>query len=144
MPKETKPKSVRYATLKKRVKAEYEHTRQYKTTYKDIKKYFGIINKSVFNSMLAPFNDIKIKKIYKDETKKYCYGQVTVWEWKRKGSQQFHLEMQPTYRNKKEFVDTLGHEMVHLYQMANVGDTGNHNKLFYSFRPKLNRIGLDL
>ena len=35
--------------------------------------------------MLAPFNDIKIKKIYKDETKKYCYGQVTVWEWKRKG-----------------------------------------------------------
>jgi len=34
--------------------------------------------------------------------------------------------------------------MVHLYQMANKGDTGNHNKLFYSFRPKLNRIGLDL
>ena len=46
--------------------------------------------------------------------------------------------------NSKEFVDTLGHEMVHLYQMANVGDPGNHNKLFYSFRPKLNRIGLDL
>ena len=62
----------------------------------------------------------------------------------KKRSQQFHLEMQPTYRNKKEFVDTLGHEMVHLYQMVNVGDTGNHNKLFYSFRPKLNRIGLDL
>ena len=103
-----------------------------------------MINKAVFKDLLAPFNDIKIKKIYKDESKKYCYGQVTVWEWKRKGSQQFHLEMQPTYRNKKEFVDTLGHEMVHLYQMANVGDTGNHNKLFYSFRPKLNRIGLDL
>jgi hypothetical protein len=54
------------------------------------------------------------------------------------------LQMQPKYRNKKEFVDTLGHEMVHLYQMANIGDTGNHNKLFYSFRPKLNAIGLDL
>jgi len=52
--------------------------------------------------------------------------------------------MLPEYHNKKEFVDTLGHEMVHLYQMANVGDTGNHNKLFYSFRPKLNEIGLDL
>ena len=38
MPKTKKPKSVRYATLKKRVKSEYEHTRQYKTTYKDIKK----------------------------------------------------------------------------------------------------------
>ena len=27
--------------------------------------------------------------------------------------------------------------MVHLYQMRNVGDTGNHNKLFYSFRAKI-------
>ena len=46
--------------------------------------------------------------------------------------------------NKKEFVETLAHEMIHLYQMNYKGDTGNHNKLFYSFRPKLNNIGLDL
>ena len=77
-----------------------------------------------------------IKKIYR-RLKKKCYGQVIAWEWKRKGTRVYHLEMLPYYRNKKDFVDTLGHEMVHLYQMANVGDTGNHNKLFYSFRPKL-------
>jgi len=52
--------------------------------------------------------------------------------------------MLPEYKDKKDFVDTLGHEMVHLYQMANLGDTGNHNKLFYSFGPKLNEIGLQL
>ena len=103
-----------------------------------------MINKAVFKNKLAPFNDIKIKKIYKDKSKKFCYGQVTTWVWERKGTQQFWLEMLPEYRNKKDFVDTLGHEMVHLYQMANVGDTGNHNKLFYSFRPKLNAIGLHL
>ena len=130
--------------VKKVLKRELASNRKYKTTFKDINKYFKIINKAVFNNVLQPFNDIQIKKIYKDETKKSCYGQVVVWEWKRKGTQQFHLEMLPYYRNKKDFVDTLGHEMVHLYQMANVGDTGNHNKLFYSFRPKLNRIGLDL
>ena len=45
---------------------------------------------------------------------------------------------------KKEFVETLAHEMIHLWQMNHVGDTGNHNKLFYSFRPKLNKLGLDL
>ena len=44
----------------------------------------------------------------------------------------------------KEFVETLAHEMIHLWQMNHKGDTGNHNKLFYSFRPKLNRLGLDL
>ena len=130
--------------IKRKIKRELVSNRKYKTTYKDIKYYFNLINRSVFKGKLSPFNDIKIKKIYKDESKKHCYGQVIAWEWRRKGTRVYHLEMLPYYRNKKEFVDTLGHEMVHLYQMANVGDTGNHNKLFYSFRPKLNEIGLDL
>ena len=130
--------------IKKTLKRELASRSKYKTTYKDIKYYFNLINKAVFDGKLSPFNEILIKNIYRDNTKKFCYGQVTVWEWKRKGTQQYHLEMLPFYHNKKEFVDTLGHEMVHLYQMANIGDTGNHNKLFYSFRPKLNAIGLDL
>ncbi len=130
--------------IKTKLKRELVSNRKYKTTYKDIKYYFNLINRTVFKSKLSPFNDIKIKKIYKDESKKHCYGQVIAWEYRRKGTRVYHLEMLPYYRNKKEFVDTLGHEMVHLYQMANVGDTGNHNKLFYSFRPKLNEIGLDL
>ena len=130
--------------VKKVLKRELASNRKYKTTYKDIKKYFNVINKALFKNVLQPFNDIQIKKIYKDETKKFCYGQVTTWVWERKGTQQFWLEMLPTYRNKKEFVETLAHEMIHLWQMNHKGDTGNHNKLFYSFRPKLNRLGLDL
>ena len=129
--------------VKKVLKRELASNRKYKTTYKDIKKYFNVINKALFKNVLQPFNDIQIKKIYKDESKKFCYGQVTTWVWERKGTQQFWLEMLPTYRNKKEFVETLAHEMIHLWQMNIKGDTGNHNKLFYSFRPKLNKLGLD-
>ena len=106
------------ARIKKKLKRELSSRRKYKTTYKDIKYYFNMINKAVFKNKLAPFNDIKIKKIYKDKSKKFCYGQVTTWVWERKGTQQFWLEMLPEYRSKKDFVDTLGHEMVHLYQMA--------------------------
>ena len=130
--------------VKKVLKRELASNRKYKTTYKDIKKYFNVINKALFKNILQPFNDIQIKKIYKDESKKFCYGQVTTWMWERKGTQQFWLEMLPTYRNKKEFVETLAHEMIHLWQMNIKGDTGNHNKLFYSFRPKLNKLGIDL
>ena len=115
---------------------------EYKTTYKDIKKYFKIINESVFENKLSPFNQIEIKQIR--DRKKYCYGYVEVLEWKRKGTRVYRLQMQPQYKTKRDFVDTLGHEMVHLYQMANLGDTGNHNKLFYSFEPKLEAIGLRL
>tara|TARA_B100000929_G_scaffold229093_1_gene185515 strand:- start:3575 stop:3955 length:381 start_codon:yes stop_codon:yes gene_type:complete len=124
--------------VKKILKRDLVSNRQYKTTYKDIKKYFKIINRSIFKNILTPFNDIQLKNINK------CVGQVVQWEWKGKGTCQFHLEMLPYYRNKKEFVDTLAHEMVHLYQMNYAGDTGNHNRLFYSFRPKLNRIGIDI
>ena len=130
--------------VKKILKRELASRNKYKTTYKDIKKFFNMINKAIFKNKLSPFNEIKIKKIYKDESKKFCYGLVEIIERKRKGTRSYSLEMLPSYRNKKEFVDTLGHEMVHLNQMANKGDTGNHNKLFYSFRPKLNAIGLDL
>jgi hypothetical protein len=130
--------------VKKVLKRELASNRKYKTTYKDIKRYFNVINKALFKNILQPFNDIQIKKIYKDETKKFCYGQVTTWVWERKGTQQFWLEMLPSYRNKKEFVETLAHEMIHLWQMNIKGDTGNHNKIFYSFRPKLNKLGLDL
>jgi len=131
--------------VKKILKRDMSIRKRYKTTYKDIKKYFTIINKSVFNDLLSPFNEILIKKIYRDSKScTHTWGQVVCWEWKRKGTKQYWLEMLPEYRDKRDFVETLGHEMVHLYQMANIGDTGNHNKVFYSFRPKLNRIGLDI
>ena len=128
--------------VKKLLKRELSIKSEYITTYKDIKKYFKMLNDAVFDGKLSPFNEIIIKQIR--DRKKYCYGLVEILEWKRKGTRVYRLQMQPQYKSKKDFVDTLGHEMVHLYQMANAGDTGNHNKLFYSFRPKLNAIGLDL
>ena len=128
--------------VRKLLKRELSVKSDYTTTYKDIKKYFKMINEAVFDNKLSPFNEIIIKQIR--DKKKYCYGLVEILEWKRKGTRVYRLQMQPQYKSKKDFVDTLGHEMVHLYQMANLGDTGNHNKLFYSFGPKLNEIGLKI
>tara|TARA_Y100000114_G_C11754260_1_gene326012 strand:+ start:1022 stop:1435 length:414 start_codon:yes stop_codon:yes gene_type:complete len=112
--------------------------KKYTTTYKDIKKYFKLINAGVFENRLSPFNDVKIR----DLTREKCVGQVVIHEQKRKGTRQYVLEMLPKYEDKPYFLDTLAHEMVHLYQMQNAGDTGNHNDLFYSFVPKLKQVGL--
>ena len=133
----TKTKKLK---IKKKLSKELSVKRKYKTTYADINKYFKLINQAVFDNKLSPFKDIEIK----DLTRQKCVGQVIILEWKRKGTRVYKLEMLPEYKDKKDFVDTLGHEMVHLYQMANLGDTGNHNKLFYSFGPKLQEIGLQL
>ncbi len=135
-------KKRKLLTKKQKVKEKFKHElsigRQYTTTFKDIKKYFRILNEVVFGGRLSPFNDILIKNINK------CVAQVVIHEQERKGTKQYVLEMLPKYQDKKYFVSTLGHEMVHLYQMQNLGDTGNHNQLFYSFQPKLNQIGLTI
>ena len=126
--------------LKRKLKKEFVSNRRYATTYKDIKKYFRMFNAAIFDSKLSPFGKIEIKNLAREK----CIGQVVTFEWKRKGTRLYKLEMLPKYPNKKDFLDTLVHEMVHLYQMQNLGDTGNHNDIFWSFDPKVNYVGLQL
>ena len=126
--------------LKRKLIRELSGKRKYISTYKDIKTYFKLFNSALFDSKLSTFVQVEIKDIKKQK----CIGQVVVLEWKRAGTRLYKLEMLPSYPNKKDFLDTLVHEMVHLYQMQNLGDTGNHNDLFWSFEPKVNYIGLRL
>jgi len=126
--------------LKRKLIRELSGKRKYISTYKDIKSYFKLFNSALFDSKLSPFGQVEIKDLKRQK----CIGQVVVLEWKRAGTRLYKLEMLPSYPNKKDFLDTLVHEMVHLYQMQNLGDTGNHNDLFWSFEPKVNYIGLRL
>ncbi len=126
--------------LKRKLIRELSGKRKYISTYKDIKTYFKLFNSALFDSKLSPFGQVEIKDLKRQK----CIGQVVVLEWKRAGTRLYKLEMLPSYPNKKDFLDTLIHEMVHLYQMQNLGDTGNHNDLFWSFEPKVNNIGLRL
>jgi hypothetical protein len=71
-------------------------------------------------------------------------GQVVMFEYKGKGTRVYKLEMDKQYDSKRDFLDTLAHEMIHLYQFTQVNDNGAHNKLFYSFKPKLKYVGLKL
>ena len=126
--------------LKRKLIRELSGKRKYISTYKDIKSYFKLFNSALFDSKLSPFGQVEIKDLKRQK----CIGQVVVLEWKRAGTRLYKLEMLPSYPNKKDFLDTLVHEMVHLYQMQNLGDTGNHNDLFWSYEPKVNYIGLRL
>ena len=127
-------------TVKKKLKPLLSSKSKYKTTYKDIKKFFKMLNLGIFNNKLSPFNDIEIKELKYQK----CMGQVVMFEYKGKGTRGYKLEMDKHYDSKRDFLDTLAHEMVHLYQFTHLNDSGNHNKSFYSFRPKLKYVGLKL
>ncbi len=61
--------------IRKRLKKETANlNRQYITTFKDIKKYFNLFNKAVFDGKLDAFNDIKIVNL------RQCRGEVEIQE----------------------------------------------------------------
>lgn len=128
------------SNVRKRLKPLLSLNRKYVTTYKDIKKYFNLLNTGLFASKLKPFNDIEIKNLKRQN----AFGQVITIDYDRKGTRIYKLEMDKIYNSKKDFLDTLAHEMVHLYQFTLSKDTGAHNKLFYSFKSKLKYLGLSL
>ena len=96
-----------------------------------------ILLEAIFDNRLPSFDDIKIKRIHG------ALGQVSYVEYKTKDSH-YTLEMLPRYITKRQFLETLVHEMIHLFQMRIRNNSGNHNKLFYSFRSKLRFLGLGL
>ncbi|OUU23441.1 MAG: hypothetical protein CBB97_13360 [Candidatus Endolissoclinum sp. TMED37] len=57
----------------------------------------------------------------------------------------YRIELHCKFPKWKDFIETLAHEMVHLYQMQVIKDPySNHNENFYSFRNKFNSVGLRL
>tara|TARA_R110001606_G_C15165142_1_gene627474 strand:- start:249 stop:674 length:426 start_codon:yes stop_codon:yes gene_type:complete len=139
MIKKTRIKGSYIVRTKKRILRDtVDSEAKYTTTFKDIRNYFKIFNKSLFKNALNSFNNVKIKRIVRGS------GQCVEYISYRKGTNFFVLEMMPKYKNKMEFLNTLAHEMVHLWQQTIKKDTGNHNKLFFSFRNKFKRLNLKL
>ena len=138
MKKKTTKDNYIIRTKKRILKDTTDCQKKYITNFKDIRNYFKIFNKSLFKNELNPFNDVKIKRIVRGS------GQCVEYISYRKGTNFFVLEMMPKYKNKMEFLNTLSHEMVHLWQQTIKKDTGNHNKLFFSFRNKFKRLNLKL
>ena len=112
-------------------------SKKYTTNYKDIKKYFKYFNKKLFKNKLNKFNDIKIRKMK-------CSGQCVENISYYKGTSFFVLELKPRYKNRIDFLNTLSHEMLHLWQQTIKHNNGKHTKLFFSFKNKFKKLDLTL
>ena len=139
MIKKTRIKDSYIVRTKKRILRDtVDSEAKYTTTFKDIRNYFKIFNKSLFKNALNSFNNVKIKRIVRGS------GQCVEYISHRKGTNFFVLEMIPKYKNKIEFLNTLSHEMLHLWQQTIKHDSGRHNKLFFSFKNKFKKLNLTL
>lgn len=115
--------------------------------------WFRKLNEILFNNRLSGV-EIHIKNLHHD------WGRcIADWDNRhcRKGTFDqrvipyhktevfYRIELHAKFPRWKDFIETLAHEMVHLYQMTIIKDPySNHNKNFYSFTEKFNSVGLSL
>ena len=115
--------------------------------------WFRKLNQMLFDNRLRGV-EIRIKKLHHD------WGRcVADWDNRhcRKGTFNqriipyhktdvfYRIELHAKFPKWKDFIETLAHEMVHLYQMQVLKDPySNHNENFYAFRNKFTAVGLRL
>ena len=133
--------------LKKR-----EHIKTYRPTLPVAQSWFRTLNRGLFGGRLVE-PDMHIGKLHHD------WGRCIVdWDNRkcRRGTYNqdvipyhvplyFRIELHCKFKSWKDFIETLAHEMVHLYQMQIAKDPySNHNNNFYKFRDKFKQYGLAL
>lgn len=155
--KKKKINKVYNARKQLKVKLENTLTRHknvegFKPTEAQTYYWFKYLNKMLFNGRL-PMVEIQIKNLHKD------WGRcVANWDNRKtpKGKfdqrvipyhidVEFYIELHQKFPTWKDFIETLAHEQVHLYQMTWVKDPySNHNANFFAWRNKFNSLGLEL
>ena len=154
--KKTKSKKV---NVRKQLKVRLENTLTrhknivgFKPTTQQAYQWFRVINKGLFNGRL-PMVSLQVKRLHKD------WGRcVANWDNRKtpKGKfdqrvipfhipVEFYIELHCKFPTWKDFIETLSHEMVHLYQMTWLKDPySNHNSNFYAWKNKFKQAGLNL
>ena len=135
----------RNKTLKLRVKkalARRKNVKHFTPTVEQCQSWFRILNRGMFGSNLTQPTLIVRRMIYD-------WG-LCVADWDnrkcRKGTFDqrvipyhvpinYRIELHNKFPRWKDFIETLAHEMVHLYQMQVWKDPySNHNANFYSWK----------
>ena len=155
--KKTSKKTV---TVRKQLKIKLENTltrrknvRNFKPTHSIMVTWFKHLNKGLFGNKL-PAVPLYLVRMNDDwgrcwanwdnrKCRKGTYDQSIIPYDKTEVT--FAIELHSKYPTFRDFIETLAHEMVHLYQMTVLQDPySNHNANFFAFRNKFKSAGLNL
>ena len=114
----------------------YGNERVFKPRAIKIPSVYKILNREIFN------NQLKNPKI----TIRRMHGALGLFEFNPYATKYcYRITIHNKFKNFQEFVEILGHEMVHYYQkLVLKQNSAKHNKQFYSFRKKFKKLGLNL
>lgn len=111
---------------------------KFRPTVEDCREWFNILNEQVFGNKLPEISEIKVKRL-KDTHAYYNY-------WRKCDKQprnETSLDMNVVFESKKLFVEILGHEMIHHFQLVYDEPLG-HGPTFWAWSDNFNLKGLTL
>lgn len=115
----------------------------YKPTKRAIRKWFNYYNEILFDGVLVYPKIVEIRR------RRGCHADVELLGMNLDGIMTTRLCMNDKFKETEKltgfelFQSVLAHEMVHIFQFS-VGNSGSHNKMFYSFRPLFEENNLQL
>ena len=114
----------------------YGSERVFKPKANKIPAIYKILNREIFNNRLKTPH-VKIRRIR---------GALGLFEFNPYATKHcYRITLHNKFKNFQEFVEILGHEMVHYYQkLVLKQNSAKHNKEFYSFRKRFSKMGLEL
>ena len=114
----------------------YGNEREFKLNVNKISDVYKILNREIFNN--------RLKKPY--ILTRRMHGALGLFEFNPYATKYcYRITLHNKFKNFQEFVEILGHEMVHYYQkLVLKQNSAKHNKEFYSFKKKFKKIGLNL
>ncbi len=130
-----------------------KHVRNFRPTHSLLVNWFKQLNKGLFGNKL-PHVPLYLVRMTNDwgrcwanwdnrKCRKGTYDQSIIPY--DKTDVNFAIELHTKYPTFKDFIETLAHEMVHLYQMTILRDPySNHNSNFYAFKTRFKNAGLNL
>ena len=80
-----------------------DYKKPYKPNKSNTEMFFNILNYAIFNGKLSPIDKFSIRRI-RDALAYYEYDEKTDIA---------QMTFKPKFKNMKQFLDILGHEMVH-------------------------------
>ena len=114
----------------------YGNDREFKLKVDKISDVYKILNREIFNNRLnKPY--ILTRRMH---------GALGLFEFNPYATKHcYRITLHNKFKNFQEFVEILGHEMVHYYQKLILKqNSAKHNKEFFSFKRKFKKIGLNL
>jgi hypothetical protein len=130
------------------------HIKDFRPTLNQTIYWFRIINKEIFESKLQrpPISVSQKKEVMGQCVARWdsrIVGRKGEWNQKKipyhNPTIKYIIEMHHKFDTWQDYIETLAHEMIHLYQMTVINDpTANHNDSFYAWKNQFKKFGLNL